>query len=116
MSAWNGWDDMKVEEFRERVKQEFGKDLRHATPANVREFLDQLQAEVFQHKLTERIILDSEPATSYEEIIKEFFARILDSPDDDAFIALWTLALDMSFAAIESQYADRFTSLFRELD
>ena len=107
---------MRVDEFRERVNHEFGKDLRHATPANVREFLDQLQADVFQQKLTERIILDGEPATSYDEIIREFFARILDNPDDDAFIALWTLALDMSFAAIESQYADRFALLFRELD
>jgi len=108
---------VKINEFKELVKREFGEHLRHATPANVREFLDRLQAEHFQSHLAERIVLDGdEPATSYEEIIKDFFSRILDQPDEDAFITLWTLALDMSFAAVESQFADRFTTLFRELE
>lgn len=106
---------MKLEEFRLLVKREFGEGLRHATPANVREFLDRLQLEVFQNRLTERIIID-EAATSYEEIIKDFFSRMLDAPGEEAFIALWTLALDLAFAAIESQYTDELTSLFREFD
>ena len=105
---------MRLKEFRELVKAQFGENLRHATPANVREFLDHLQAESFQTRRGERIVLE-EAATSYEEIIKEFFSRILERPDEDAFIAMWTLALDLSFAAIESQYAEDFARLFAEL-
>lgn len=106
---------MKIDEFRKLVTTEFGPGLKHATPANVREFLDRMQQEVFQSRLTDRIEIN-ESATTYEEVIKDFFARILDSPRDEAIIALWTLALDLSFAAIEYQYAERFANLFNELD
>jgi hypothetical protein len=30
--------------------------------------------------------------------------------------ALWTLALDLAFATIESQYSDRFASLFQDAE
>lgn len=106
---------MKIDEFRNIVTAEFGPGLKHATPANVREFLDRMQQEVFQSRLTDRIEIN-EPATTYEEVIKDFFTRILDSPRDEAIVALWTLALDLSFAAIEYQYAERFTNLFHDLD
>lgn len=62
-----------------------------------------------------RIVVD-EQATSYEEIIKDFFSRILDEPTDEALMALWSLALDLSFAAVEYQYAERFSSLFRDVE
>ncbi|MEN6371135.1 MAG: hypothetical protein ABFD64_03895 [Armatimonadota bacterium] len=106
---------MKIEEFRDLVTSEFGPGLKHATPANVREFLDRMQEEVFQSRQTGRIVIN-ESATTYEEVIKDFFTRILDSPRDEAFVALWTLALDLSFAAIEYQYAERFANLFQDLD
>jgi len=97
------------------VEAEFGTGLAHATPANVREFLDKMQLEVFRSKLADPIVID-EQATSYEEIIKDFFSRILHAPQEEAIMALWSLALDLSFAAIEYQYAERFSSLFREID
>ena len=97
------------------MSTEFGQGLKHATPANVREFLDRVHEDVFQNKLTERIVLD-EPATTYEEVIKDFFTRILEAPQEEAIVALWSLALDLSFAAIEYQYAERFANLFHELD
>ena len=106
---------MKLEDFRHLVHEEFGKGLKHATPANVREFLDRMQMEVFQRRLADRIVID-EPATSYEEVIKDFFTRILDAPADEAIVALWGMALELSFAAIEYQYAERFANLFHELD
>ncbi|MEN6521206.1 MAG: hypothetical protein ABFD46_08670 [Armatimonadota bacterium] len=106
---------MKIEEFRDLVTSEFGPGLKHATPANVREFLDRIQEEVFQSRQMDRIVIN-EPATSYDEVIKDFFSRILDSPRDEALVALWTLALDLSFAAIEYQYAERFANLFHDLD
>lgn len=106
---------MKLEEFRSLVRSEFGNGLQNATPANVREFLDRLQQDVFQNRMAERIVLD-ETATTYEEIIKDFFNRILDAPKDEAIMSLWSLALDLSFAAIEFQYAERFATLFQDLE
>jgi hypothetical protein len=104
-----------LEDFRNLVRSEFGEDLKNATPANVREFLDRMQQEVFRNKITDRIVLN-EPATTYEEVIKDFFMRILEAPKDEAIMTLWSLAFDLSFAAIEYQYAERFANLFHELD
>ncbi|HOM71774.1 MAG TPA: hypothetical protein PLP86_05960 [Armatimonadota bacterium] len=106
---------MKLDAFKQLVTSEFGQGLKHATPANVREFLDKIQQEVFQSRPGERIVLD-ETATTYEEVINDFFSRILDAPQDEAIVTLWTLALDLSFAAIEYQYAERFANLFHEFD
>ena len=106
---------MKLTEFRQLVKSEFGDDLKHATPANVREFLDRFEGEVLSEKVTHRIVID-EPCTTYEEIIKDFFAQMLELPPEEAVVGLWALALDLAFASIESQYAERFASLFKELD
>ena len=106
---------VKLEEFRKLVKAEFGDGLKHATPANVREFLDRVEADVLPEKVSNRIVID-EPCNSYEEVIKDFFAQILELPPDEAVVALWTLALDLAFGAIESQYADRFASLFHDMD
>lgn len=106
---------MKLQQFRKLVKSEFGSGLAHATPANVRDFLDRMQVEVLQGRLTDRIIVD-ESATSYEEIIKDFFSKILEAPTEEAIVVLWSLALDLSFAAIEYQYAERFSSLFKDLE
>ncbi len=106
---------VKLEEFRKLVKTEFGDGLKHATPANVREFLDRIETHVLPEKVSNRIVID-EPCNSYEEVIKDFFAQILELPPDEAVVALWTLALDLAFGAIESQYADRFASLFHDMD
>lgn len=106
---------MKLEEFRKIVRQEFGEGLKHATPANVRDFLDRVQAGVLPDSAPYRIVID-EPCNSYEEIIKDFFTQILEMPPDEAVVALWTLALDLAFASIESQYNERFATLFRDID
>lgn len=106
---------VKLEEFRKLVKAEFGNGLKHATPANVREFLDRVESDVLPERVSNRIVID-EPCNTYEEVIKDFFAQILELPPDEAVVALWTLALDLAFAAIESQYADRFASLFEDTD
>ncbi len=108
-------DRLKLQEFRKLVKAEFGEGLEHATPANVREFVDRIENEIFQSKFSHRIVL-SEECTSYEEVIKDFFARMLELPPEEAMAALWTLALDLAFATIESQYSDRFASLFQDIE
>lgn len=105
-----------LDEFRQIVRQEFGKTLKHATPANVAELLSRIEGEFgSEKKTTHRIVID-EPCTSYEEVIKDFFAQMLELPPEEAMVRLWTIALDLAFASIETQYADRFESLFREMD
>ena len=113
-----GWElsIVKLQEFRKLVKSEFGDDLKHATPANVREFVDRLQqSDKIMERVPARIVID-EPCNSYEEVIKDFFSQILELPPDEAMVALWTLALDLAFATIESQYSERFASLFQDTE
>lgn len=106
-----------LEEFRQLVRQDFGKNLKHATPANVAELLTRIDSEFgsTEKKTSHRIVID-EPCTSYEEVIKDFFAQMLELPPEEAMVRLWTIALDLAFASIESQYADRFAAMFSETD
>jgi hypothetical protein len=89
--------------------------LENATPANVREFLDRAHAELSPVDRHHRIVID-EPATSYEEILRDFFSRVLEMPRDEAIIALWMLALEISFAGVQEQWADRFERLFQGME
>lgn len=107
---------MDLDTFKQLVYREFGDRLEHATPANVREFLDRLQVQAVSRRLPGERFEIHETGTTYEEIIKDFFARVLEMPRDDAIILLWTLAIDLAFAAVEHQYAEYFASLFRDLD
>ena len=66
---------MRIDEFRKTIRQEFGDNLEHATPANVRDFLDRMQEDVFQGNLRGRIELN-EPKTTYEEILKKYYNGI----------------------------------------
>lgn len=106
---------MNLQEFRRLVTKEFGDDLGHATPANVRDFLDRLQVDVLGSDLKGRIVLE-EHASSYEEVLKDFFIKVLELPKDEALIMLWVLAFDFAFSAIELQQADKFKSLFGDLE
>jgi len=102
---------MDLEEFRQALRREFGPNLEHATPANVRGFLDELSSKQFRSRLRKRIVLD-EPKTTYEEILRDFFSRVLDFPPDEALILLWTMAFELSFVMLEHHLADRFDILF----
>jgi hypothetical protein len=106
---------LRIEEFRKAIRHEFGANLEHATPANVREFLDKLHGDVFAGQLRAPIVIN-EPKTTYEEILRDFFARVLDFPRDEALIMLWTMAFDLSFSSLEIHLADRFGALFGDLD
>lgn len=106
---------MRIEEFRAAIRREFGQHLEHVTPANVREFLDRMHEDVFQGQMRTPIELN-EPKTTYEEILRDFFARVLDFPKDEALIMLWTMAFDLSFSSLEHHLADRFEPLFRDLE
>jgi hypothetical protein len=105
--------ESKLAVFRAAVWKEFGHNLEKATPANVREFMDRHQVQLLEGKPSDRIVLD-EPKTTYEEILKDFFVRVLERPSDEALIILWTLAFEMSFFNIEQHAAERLQSLFGE--
>src|SRR5437588_7653901 len=106
----SGYRGQKLEDFRAAVRREFGRHLEKATPANVRDFMDRHQDDLFQGNTGGRIELN-EPKTTYEEILKDFFLRVLDRPSDEALIMLWTLAFEMSFFNIEQHAAERLQSL-----
>lgn len=101
----------RLNRFRSAVRREFGRNLEKATPANVRGFMDRFQEERLPVQSRGRIELN-ESKTTYEEILKDFFARALERPTDEAFIMLWSLAFEMSFFNIEQHAAERLQSLF----
>ncbi len=105
---------VRLSQFREEIRKEFGDRLEHATPANVREFLDTFQQKLNQSSMHQRMVLN-EPKTTYEEIIKDFFSRVLDYPTEEALMLMWTMAFDLSFSALEMQLAERFNTLFGEI-
>ena len=106
---------MDLEKFRERVQRTFGEDLHRASPASVRDFLDELSLEGKSPTPGGRFEIE-ETAKSYEEVMRTFFCRILEQPCDQAIFQLWTVALELSYALIESQDADRLGTLFRGLE
>ncbi len=113
MSKREEWeeDHSQVSEFRSAVLHEFGNGLEKATPANVRQFLDRFQEGRFQSKPKGHIELN-ETKTTYEEILKDFFVKVLEKPSDEALILLWTLAFELSFFQIEQHAAERLQALF----
>ncbi|NUQ71638.1 MAG: hypothetical protein HUU17_12570 [Chthonomonadales bacterium] len=102
---------MRIEEFRRALRREFGDNLEHATPANVRSFLDDLSRKRHEPMVRQRIVLD-EPKTTYEEILRDFFARVLEFPRDEAVMLLWTMAFELSFLMLEHHLGDRLDALF----
>jgi hypothetical protein len=106
---------MKLEEFKRRVRAEFGDSLEHVTPANVPEFVQKMEVELSGRRPGSRIEID-EPCNTYEEVIRDFFVRVLDLPAEDAVIRLWLLSIDLTFTGIESHYADQLSRIFPETD
>jgi hypothetical protein len=106
---------MDLGEFKTIVSREFGTSLEHATPGNVRDFLDRMQMNVLGPELKGRIVLE-ERASSYEEVVKDFFAKVLEFPKEEALMLLWLLSFDLVFSAIELHQADKFKTLFGELE
>ena len=107
---------MTIAELRELVRQEFGPHLERATPASVRDFLDQLQVRL--HKESGEgppYVIEAEEGThSYEEIVADFFSRVLDYEPEQAAILLWLLAFEQHFAMLEEDYSQRYITLFGE--
>lgn len=111
---------MSVKEFQDKVRKAFGEDLHRASPATVRDFLDELSSEtpipLSPTKNSDGRIVIDESARSYEEVMRTFFLRVLTLPEEEAIRMLWVVAFDLSYAIIESQDTDRIGHLFRGLE
>lgn len=109
---------MKLEEFREEVKRQFGDELQRATPANVQDFLSRMQSQLFAEAgKGEHGFELNETASDYNEIVTQFFARVLRAQPDqleEALMMLWLVGFELHFARLEEEYADRFAAMFRE--
>ena len=107
---------MEIEDFREKVRRAFGEDLHRASPATVRDFLDDLHQNVPLTERNDRRIEIKESAKSYEEVMRTFFARMLETPESQAVPMLWAVAFDLCYALIETHDADKIGHLFRGLE
>ena len=106
---------MSLQEFRLLVRSEFGGDLRHMTPANVREFLDRVGPEVDGSPAFGGRISLNEPEGTYEGIVRDYFHRVLEMPPDQAVIRLWLYSLDLAIAGIAEVEEEKLRSLFADL-
>jgi len=106
---------MEIGEFRARVRRTFGEDLHRASPASVRDFLDSLTDESSAPLSGRRFVID-ETARTYEEVMRTFFSRVLELPQDQAVLQLWVVALELSYALIETQDGERLETLFRGIE
>jgi len=107
---------MELDEFRARVRRAFGEDLHRASPATVRDFLDNLQPDIPRAASIDNPFIVNEAARTYEEVMRTFFLRVLEMPSPEAIQMLWAVAFDLSYAIIESHDADRIGYLFRGLE
>jgi hypothetical protein len=117
---------MRLTEFKRRVRQAFGERLEHATPANVREFLDQLQQETWQSQRAEHrareghtdvpIELPSNTGSiTWESLVRDFFLQTLEMDQEQAVMMLWIFGLDLAYSGIEELNSDSFNRLFRDI-
>jgi len=112
-------------EFKRRAIKAFGANLEHATPANVREFVDQMQQEMWREDRRNNISKSAYPTPifefssedqpiTYEAAIRQFFSAVLGAPDSQALLLLWLYALDLAYSGIEQLEGDSLGSLFSE--
>jgi hypothetical protein len=113
--------NLRIQEFQRRLTKALGSSLEHATPANVREFVDQTQQELWREEhprpapteKQQRIEITPAKETTYEEMMRGFFVSALYASRDDSLIQLWILALDLAYSGIEEMHAERMQNLFR---
>jgi hypothetical protein len=98
---------MTLKEFREEVFRTFGQNLERATPATVQEFMVRMQEVLFSQVWTDQPLeLRAERLTSWEDIVTDFFGRVLQGGEPDleqAVIQLWLIGFQLHFADVEEQ-------------
>lgn len=93
---------MRFAEFKQRVVNEFGEDLRRATPDGLLTFASRLQSELSGQPASDKHFELNESAKSYEEVLRQFFARVLQYPSDEAATVLWLTAIELAFGGLET--------------
>lgn len=93
---------MRFAEFKQRVVNEFGEDLHRATPDDLLTFATRLQSELSGQPAPDKHFELNESAKSYEEVLRQFFARVLQYPSDEAAILLWLTAIELAFGGLET--------------
>lgn len=98
---------MDIDRFRQEVHATFGEKMEHATPAHMRKFLCRVYAELDESGQEPRpaaVVRDE--ASNYEQIVTEFFARVLDLPPERGVVLLWLFATEMFYSRLGEQYAE----------
>jgi hypothetical protein len=103
---------VELHDFRQRVREQFGPRMERATPASIRDFLIRIQSE-FSSPRRGPIVINQDPAHDFDDVIGDFFSRVLDLPLEKAVMLLWLLAVELHYARLEEEYEERFSSLFR---
>ena len=104
---------MNIKQFSELVRTEFGPRMEHATPANMRKFLSRMHLELDGCDTPrDPIVIPSEDATNYEQVVTDFLSRVLDSPTDQAVILLWIFSSELFYERLGEQYEDNLSKLF----
>ncbi|NLC59335.1 MAG: hypothetical protein GX774_21055 [Armatimonadetes bacterium] len=85
---------------RELAERYLGPGLREATPATVQAFLDRVQLETAHRPPPGEPWSIDEAATSYEEILRDFFWYTLHAPTEEAVPRLWVTALEACFGSL----------------
>ncbi|MCS6860083.1 MAG: hypothetical protein NZT92_07180 [Abditibacteriales bacterium] len=93
---------MRFVEFKQRVVAEFGENLHRATPDGLLTFASRLQAELSAQPAPDKHFELNESAKSYEEVLRQFFARVLQYPPDEAATVLWLTAIELAFGGLET--------------
>jgi hypothetical protein len=114
---------MELNEFKKRVALAFGPEMVHATPANVRDFIDTLQREVWESSRADQAAKTGNPFApvdidstqsilSYEGTIRDFFNRMLQENSDQSMILVWMFALELAYSGIEEMHGESMNKLF----
>lgn len=104
---------MTLDEFRAAVYAAFGSKLEHVTPELMRTFIARMYQQLSPPERTEQgaVIIPADGASSYEEIVINFFAHALEQPPDQALILMWLFAGEMYFSELGEEYSERFKDL-----
>jgi hypothetical protein len=111
---------VRIDEFKQKLAKALGSSMENATPANVRDFVDQIQVELWReeypHHTTSdgayRIDTHERVDVSYETLMRRFFVKALSADKEQALIQLWILSLDLAYGGIEEMHSEQMNQLF----
>ncbi|HEY3376650.1 MAG TPA: hypothetical protein VGL77_04065 [Armatimonadota bacterium] len=103
---------MDITQFRDDIYAEFGSKLEHATPANVRRFLNRMHLELGDYASDgQPFVIPREDATNYEQVVAEFLSRVLKTPPEQGIMLLWIFASELFYARLGEQYEEKLSDL-----